>query len=155
MGAWGYGTMENDDAADFVADFASDPIATLEYLEDWVNSEIESGYFETGATVAAFAEIVAACHGHGDERILNLEASNVSQHCDLVKEQTDVVDTALEWLRLTHGDPDTSEIWQLWSEDVVEEPNFKGYKLSIVNLCERLVAAGAKPPTKPFWSDLN
>jgi Domain of unknown function (DUF4259) len=61
MGAWGIGSFENDDAADWIDDFAEDP--GLDYVLDALTAVVENDEttdIEEASTAIAAAEIVAA-----------------------------------------------------------------------------------------------
>ncbi|QJX48652.1 DUF4259 domain-containing protein [Hymenobacter taeanensis] len=64
MGTFGYQNFDNDDAADFLADFADDPSELL-LLETLITAAEEEGYIEAdvAAQALAAAEIVAAWQG--------------------------------------------------------------------------------------------
>lgn len=109
MGAWGHGSFDNDDALDWLGDLEDQgPILVLDALEQIVALV---AYDDACCAALAAAELVAAAHGRGEDR-LN--------------------DTAAAWLRENRGEVATidrklahraveriftkSELRDLWSE---------------------------------------
>lgn len=68
MGAWGYGSFENDDALDWLAE-----LDDVSQLDEALDSVIEhgDGYIEAddGWIAIAAGEMVAALNGHGSDAL--------------------------------------------------------------------------------------
>ena len=74
MGAWGHGSFDNDDAADWVGDFERNGVAAVVTMLQHVSNFGEDDYLEAPDASAAIAaaEVVASAHDG--------ELSNLSQH---------------------------------------------------------------------------
>jgi hypothetical protein len=70
MGAWGHGSFDNDSAMDWVSELTDGESGLADPLETVTSAEVDA-YFEVDecSAVLAAAELVAAAHGKGDERL--------------------------------------------------------------------------------------
>ncbi len=126
MGAWGLLFDENDDAADWLADFADAP--------DWSTVDaalaLDDEYVEApdASNALAAAEIVAAAHGRPSPR-LALEIS------DWAAGQTDAASQRIATARdAATRVRDDSELRELWEET----DEFEDWKKSVDETISRL-----------------
>ena len=74
MGAWGYGSFDNDSAMDWLGDLTdTDPSIVGELLDDVAGATTHLDDDDASAVLAA-AELVAAAHGKGDDRLCDTAA---------------------------------------------------------------------------------
>ena len=120
MGAWGIGSFENDDAADWIDDFAEDP--ALDYVLDALATVVENDQptdVEEASAAIAAAEVVAAIkkqpHPKLPEPIKNWILSSQPGDESLVSlalRAIDRVKTDSE-LQLLWEETEDSDDWQL------------------------------------------
>ncbi|SNR29685.1 MULTISPECIES: DUF4259 domain-containing protein [Hymenobacter] len=130
MGAWGYNNFDNDDAADFLAEFREDPSEVL-LLEALVTAVEEEGYLEVDAAGAALAaaEVVAAWLGQPspdfpDDLLPRADNLDVSDEDELVELAQQATRAVLQ----------KSEMRDLWEESA----EFTQWQAAQANLLERL-----------------
>ena len=113
MGAWGTGVYENDGAADWTADLASDGLSAVRAALAGV---AEAGYIEApeGAAAIAAADVVARLQSGGGER--SAYCSDVVSWVDQnqSKPTAELVAAALAAIGSVRGDG--SELAELWEE---------------------------------------
>ena len=112
MGVWGAGSFENDEAADWIADFCEDPDEGLLLNTFTTITEMEKdGYLEASdcsACIAA-AEVVAALKGAPHPNIsseLKECVANLEMRVDRKK-----IDYALKALAVIKMDSELKELW--------------------------------------------
>ncbi|MEO0358858.1 MAG: DUF4259 domain-containing protein, partial [Pseudomonadota bacterium] len=159
MGAWGMEIHQNDSAGDLVAEYYHDGFqAAYDMVKGSIEHDVSDGYFDnfTCCGAACLGDIVAVCHGHPSTKMENRASYDLSTHKDQVLAHPDLPTQVLEWITLSHQNPKTSESYQLWEETRSDDPahkpdNFDQFRASVVDLCERLIKAGATPPRVGFW----
>jgi hypothetical protein len=115
MGAWGYGSFENDTALDWVAELEA--TNDLGLVERAISEVIHSdGYLDAdlGCIALAAAEVVAATKGKPAQDLPG-EASAWIQTHQLIATQ-DLVQASLAAVDRVRNDED-SELKELWEED--------------------------------------
>ncbi|MEL6360631.1 MAG: DUF4259 domain-containing protein [Pseudomonadota bacterium] len=135
MGTWGTGNFENDDAADFVCDFADGGIeAVRSALEEVLKADDYLDAYVATTAVAA-AEFVSAANG--DDSGLSEDAKKVFTSFAGDK-------SALAGLKpqahqaLLRVLADNSELIELWEEDGVESEDCVAAKEALENLRQRV-----------------
>lgn len=113
MGAWGTGVYDNDDAADWSADLASDGLSAIQVALAGV---AEAGYIEApdGAMAIAAADVVARLQSGGGER--SSYCAEVVSWVDQnpLRPTAELVATARAAIGWVRGDG--SELAELWAE---------------------------------------
>lgn len=126
MGAWGLLFDENDDAADWLADFADAP--------NWAAIDeafaLDDDYVEApeASNAVAAAEIVAAAVGHASPRLDGALKEWASKQTD---EGSARRDNAIQALKRVRDDSELCELWQ-------ESEEFEDWKKSIDETLARL-----------------
>ncbi|MBT9392300.1 DUF4259 domain-containing protein [Hymenobacter sp. NST-14] len=105
--------FDNDDAADFLADFADDP-SEVQLLEVLVTAAEEEGYLERDAAAAALAaaEIVAAWRG-SPAPAFPPELLAPTDELD-VSDEDELPDLARRAVQAALGQSAKSELQELW-----------------------------------------
>ena len=105
--------FDNDDAADFLADFADDP-SEVQLLEALITAAEEESYLERDAAAAALAaaEIVAAWLGSPAP---DFPADQLALTDELdVNDEDELTDLARRAVRTALGQAGKSELQELW-----------------------------------------
>ena len=114
MGTWGYGSFDNDDAADWVYEFESSGRAAVAAALRRVSELADGKYLEApeATTALAAAEIVAAAHD-GDQSKLSDEArSAFAAHLQSLTGSLDIATARRVVERIVRQ----SELKDLWEE---------------------------------------
>ena len=111
MGAWGFKVFENDDAADFVAEFEQEGIVALSRA---LNEVCESEYIEApeGSVALAAAAIVAAASG--TQGLLSDEAEAALKSVNSWQAIAGLKGRARRAVDCVGGS--TSELMELWND---------------------------------------
>lgn len=129
MGAWKAGSFDNDDALDWVNDFADEP--NREFVESTLKAAIESDEYleapESSMAIAA-AEVVAALQG-APHPALPDEIQEVLSSGEITVDQN-LVDLALKAVERIKTNSELKELW--------EESDASEWLSAIENLEERL-----------------
>lgn len=132
MGTWGPDSFENDDAADWFAQFCDDPgeqmisDALAKVTETSANDYLEAP--ECSVAIAA-AEVIAALKGFPSPKLPD-EARECLSGLE-IKSDSDLVSSALKALRRVTTDSELKELW-----DEAENPD--EWYAAVGNLEERL-----------------
>lgn len=111
MGAWGHGSFENDSAMDWLGELAgSGPSIVGDTLADVADETVHLDLEDASAALAA-AELVAAAHGKGDDRLDETAVSWLAAH----RAQIATVDLALA-RRAVERVFASSELREIWDE---------------------------------------
>jgi hypothetical protein len=114
MGAWGHGSFENDDAADWLSELEDRGVAAVSSVLEHVTQFAENGYLEApeASRAIAAAELIAAARD-GDLTRLS-EAAKV----ELAKHQQSLISPSLRGLahHATTRVLKQSELRELWEE---------------------------------------
>ncbi|WP_277985708.1 DUF4259 domain-containing protein [Loktanella sp. IMCC34160] len=118
MGAWGIETLENDSAMDFVADYEQFGVSALVRAIAEIRREASGGYVEVdgGAAALVVGEVVAAAFGAPSDAVGEFDANRLATHAADVRKHPELVVAAIEAIKLSNGDLETSENLGLWSE---------------------------------------
>jgi hypothetical protein len=132
MGAWGAGTFQNDDAADWLYEFteAGNEAVLRTGLEA---TEIGEGYLEAprASRILGACEIVAALRGRPAPDLPEEARNWVEQHAEL--DVSSLVPVAIGGIDRILAE--NSELNELWSENQAEYPAWRG---SLLDLRSRL-----------------
>jgi hypothetical protein len=128
MGTSGFRNFDNDDAADFLADFADDPNEVV-LLEALITAAEEEGYLEadTAAHALAAAEIVAAWQGQPGadfpedlrEVADELDVSDEDELTELARRAVEAVLKRSELLELWQDSKELPQ-WQQTQQDLLK-----------------------------------
>ncbi|TGD80320.1 DUF4259 domain-containing protein [Hymenobacter wooponensis] len=128
MGTSGFRNFDNDDAADFLADFADDPNEVV-LLEALITAAEEEGYVEAdvAAQALAAAEIVAAWQGQPsadfpDDMLELADELDVSDEDELTELARRAVEAVLKRSELLDLWQDSKELpqWQQTQQDLLK-----------------------------------
>lgn len=138
MGAWGFASLENDDAQDLIADFEDEGWAAITRA---IGAVGQSGYVEApvAARVIAAAEIIAASLGHGHSQLPKIEFPRRSPEASQL---VPLRDSALSALSRIHGG---SELHDLWDE----AGQLAEWKRTLDGLALRLQMLPRRAPVAP------
>jgi hypothetical protein len=128
MSAWGTGTFDNDDAADWLDEFTAADDETL--LQAALEApEIEEGYLEApeAARILCACEIIAAIRGKPASELPEEALTWVKQHAWL--DVSALVPAAIS--RIDRILAENSELDQLWRENQDEYPTWRGSVLAL------------------------
>lgn len=136
MGAWGIGSFENDDAADWAWRF--DEEDGLKLLDETLDSVFGEGspndYVEapTGSEVVAACEVIARMKGKSTDRTIYGEAADkwIAAHGSQPKQE--LIAKANKALDIVLSD--RSELYQLWQES----ESFVDWQASVADLRQRM-----------------
>lgn len=131
MGAWGHGSFENDSALDWLGQLSEgEPSTVRETLE---NTVVASGYIDVDDASAALAaaELVAAAHGKGDDRLSKKAARWLTAN----RAQLAAIDAELA-RRAVERVFASSELRELWDEAGEDS----GWQAGVRELIRRLTA---------------
>ncbi|MDX1978549.1 MAG: DUF4259 domain-containing protein [Pseudanabaenaceae cyanobacterium bins.68] len=127
MGAWGIGSFENDDSADWIDDFSEDP--SMEFVLDALSTVVEKDdtlETEEAAVAIAAAEIVAALKQQPHPQLpasiqawLKKQPPADEPLTALALRAIDLVKTNSELQVLWEETPD-SEAWQLELDQIAD-----------------------------------
>ena len=132
MGAWGWGTYDNDDAADWSAEVTE---RGLQAVEEALDAVLEGGYVESsdGACALAAADVVARLvSGRGEDSpycedvVAWVNAHPGTPAAGLISKAVRAVE------RVAGGE---SELAELWAENPTDGPNWRA---SLGDLTRRL-----------------
>lgn len=130
MGAWECGSFDNDDAADWAAEFVDAPGKRL--IQKTLKTAIESPEGELDAMdsnpALAACEVVAALRGAPLDNLPE-ELAEVTSRSRIKVDQA-LVDLALAAVERVRTDSETRDLW--------DEGDFEGWLAAIVDLEERL-----------------
>jgi hypothetical protein len=122
MGIWGLGAFENDDAADWVAEFRGSP--TLQQLDDAFEAVLAQGGYleipECASAVAAASLLAQALELAKDEEVLDqdeMQALRVELANMSLEALQDLVRRAERTLSVAATDRDRSELFQVWHDE--------------------------------------
>jgi hypothetical protein len=114
MGAWGCGSFENDDAADWVYEFESSGVAAVASALEHVSSVAEDEYLEAPEASAAIAaaEIVAAARDGDLSKLSETAREAFARHREslIASHLCEAARRAVERVRRQ------SELKELWEE---------------------------------------
>jgi hypothetical protein len=132
MGAWGTGSFENDDAADWISDFSTTPNReTLVEALTTVAEFAQEDYLdlrECGPAIAA-AEVVAALQGHPHPELPDDVVAWVKHQPQRIDDR--LVDLALRAIERVATNSEMQELW--------EETNYAAeWKIEMDDLKRRL-----------------
>lgn len=147
MSVWGPRAEENDDAADWLSEFADEPsIVGLNDAFDAVLGADKDIYLEIteGAVAVAAAAVVAEIFGRTASASL-LEPDDRTNLRRLAKKlaagaQITLVERALRSLAIVTTDAQRSELFQVWQEDVKGAKAWARHARSLASWLERLLA---------------
>ncbi|XXT17977.1 DUF4259 domain-containing protein [Sorangium sp. So ce429] len=113
MGAWGYGSFENDSALDWLHEVEAEP-ALVGAALDGVATADDQAYLEVDECSAALAaaELVAAALGRGDDRLNDDAAAWLQDHRDEIRGVG-----AARARRAVERVAQGSELRELWDEN--------------------------------------
>ena len=114
MGTWGHGSFANDSALDWLDELAeSGPPFIVKTLRAVVDAEDDAYLeFEPSTAALAAAELVAAAHGKGDERLDEDALAWLDGHRDAAR--TIDFEQARRAVERVYG---KSELRELWDEN--------------------------------------
>lgn len=114
MGAWGHGTFDNDSAHDWLFELEGEGADKLGEALDAVADASDDTYLEVDECSAALAgaEIVAAAHGRGDDRLIEEAAAWLATNRDAAREIA--LDRARRAVARVY---ERSELRELWDEN--------------------------------------
>ena len=113
MGAWGYRSFDNDSAFDWLGDLENEDASVVDETLALVANEAADEYLDVDAACAALAaaELVAAAHGKGTDRLCDEAAAWLEEHrSDLDASSIVLARAAVERVLLA------SELRDLWAE---------------------------------------
>jgi hypothetical protein len=123
MGAWGHGSFENDDAADWVSDFEANGVSAVVSVLEHVTQLGEDEYLEApeASMAVAAAEMVAAARD-GDLSALpsDNERKALSRHQAALRDPQLVALARQAVERVLQQ----SELKDLWSESGTPDPSW-------------------------------
>lgn len=133
MGAWGFGSFENDTALDWVGDFADGPSLRLlidafrPHADDLADIPEDEVWDEDACpTAVAAAEVVAAMRGHAhpdfpEELVKWVQQNRAAADARLVKQAINAVTSARqsELFRSCFFDDDGIKAWETEVDDLL------------------------------------
>jgi hypothetical protein len=131
MGVWGVDSFENDDSADWITEFITQPSITA--VIDTLTLAAEAGiddYLELAedASVLAAAEIVAALNHQPSSDLPEEIAEWVASQNEI---DTDLIDLALQAVAKVKTDSELQDLWQ-------NSTSLDEWLAAVTNLEERL-----------------
>lgn len=130
MSLWGPGPFENDDGADWFAEFRDEPqLESIRAALEEVAHPEHFGYHDVadGAEAIAAAEVLAELLGSpGDEPVFDEDDDEHQEAVETVTEQVQregprdikkLVQRAIDALGIILNDEENSELRQMWNED--------------------------------------
>lgn len=133
MGAWGSGTFEDDNAADWAEDFVDEP--RRELLESTLRAAINpaEGYLEApeSSMAIAAAEVIAALRGVPHDSLPDELQDAIADNT--IAADKELVELAIQAVTRIQTDSELKELW-----DEAEEEEARAWQASVQDLEERL-----------------
>ena len=131
MGAWGINTFENDDAADWFAEFCDEPNEELLFDAFSTVNEIGDDYLEAPESSAALAaaEIVAALQGKPSPHLPE-EAQNCVRQLNF-QSSDELISAARKAIARIQTDSELKELWE-------ESDDFSQWQTTVNELKDQL-----------------
>ncbi|QHQ34624.1 DUF4259 domain-containing protein [Algicella marina] len=138
MGAWGTGVFENDDAADWLDEFASDGADKVSEAFDAVIEAARTGSIDSmdASFAMAAAEAVAYAVGTPDPDLDDEVVEAFDARKDEVAALEGIADRAIAALDLIVSDPERSELLELWED--ADEDDAEAFRETVADLRRRV-----------------